>query len=268
MQRLSQLFFTLILSSLVGIIALTLTPPTWKTSLHDEVNIISNQAIKLVSFSKDSPPLTSVKKLEWSVRLAVFETGIYRFKNNNQSPAGLGYIIRLNSDSTIFVERVYPATFGARRGMKEREGDYKTPHGLYRITKEKSKRVDSALYGGYFLELNYPNMDDRKKGRTGSAIGIHGGRVRPTRGCIRILDDGWEMGDDNIGEFTNLLGEKFSIAIVQKLSDSLKGEEGAELDKAAFTTYLELMKMQHPKREAVLKLLERPEPTQQYAFAN
>jgi murein L,D-transpeptidase YafK len=47
-------------------------------------------------------------------------------------------------------------------------------------------------YGPCFLMLNYPNSEDKKRGRTGSGIGIHGTNDPislgnpATSGCIRM----------------------------------------------------------------------------------
>lgn len=256
MQRLSRLMFNLFLLSAVAMIMWTLLPDEHKIGFTDHVQRWKQQTLKLPAHIQNAGMIRAEEQPSWSLRLAVFETGVYQFPNEYQSPAGLGYVIRLNSDSSAVVERVYPATFGVVRGMKEREGDYKTPHGLYRIRKEKVKSSNAELYGGYFLELNYPNLDDRRSGRTGSAIGIHGGRVRPTRGCIRILDEGWEMGDQNIREFNQLLGKDYRVAIVQNLAPSLKGGEGVRLGKEAFKRYCTLLSMNNPERELVLNFLK------------
>ena len=64
--------------------------------------------------------------------------------------------------------------------------DGKTPEGKYVIT-HKMYTGGSSRFGPFFLKLNYPNYYDRKKYKTGSGIGIHGGRrFRITLGCIRV----------------------------------------------------------------------------------
>jgi hypothetical protein len=77
---------------------------------------------------------------------------------------------------------------------KEREGDRRTPEGVYSVVFRREQ-------GGSFYKdfmLDYPNADDRHRGRTGSAIEIHGsgsGR-RPTEGgrnwtfgCVALSND-------------------------------------------------------------------------------
>ncbi len=80
-------------------------------------------------------------------------------------------------------------------GPKERQGDMKTPEGIYTV----EGRNDKSSYH-LALHLSYPNSSDRKKGRTGGDIMIHGlpnGRgwigklhrfVDWTKGCIAVTD--------------------------------------------------------------------------------
>ncbi len=89
------------------------------------------------------------------------------------------------------VRRVVPATFGADPvGPKEREGDERTPEGVYTVTsKSKSDRFHR------FLAVSYPNDDDRRRAkekgtaRLGGGIGIHGVRAdlaTPARAWTRF----------------------------------------------------------------------------------
>jgi murein L,D-transpeptidase YafK len=81
---------------------------------------------------------------------------------------------------------------GEKKGQKEREGDKRTPSGVYHLT-EKLLKVDQ-FYGPLAFVTSYPNLYDRLLGRTGSGIWIHGvpiagGRKEFTRGCIAISND-------------------------------------------------------------------------------
>ncbi len=79
---------------------------------------------------------------------------------------------------------------------KQREGDNKTPLGIYRITSHRSDASLPDLYGSGALTLNYPNNLDRYLGRTGSGIWLHGvphsQRSRPPRsseGCVTMSNE-------------------------------------------------------------------------------
>lgn len=57
---------------------------------------------------------------------------------------------------------------------KQREGDQRTPIGVYRTTSLIPKEKLEDLYGVGALALDYPNDYDRKLGRTGHGIWLHG----------------------------------------------------------------------------------------------
>ena len=57
---------------------------------------------------------------------------------------------------------------------KEAEGDLRTPLGVYFITSQLDKRTLKDFYGIGALPINYPNVLDIKRGKTGSGIWLHG----------------------------------------------------------------------------------------------
>lgn len=66
------------------------------------------------------------------------------------------------------------ASIGASGVGKSFEGDQRTPLGVYHVTSRLSQRQVDAFYGAGALTLNYPNEYDRRLGRTGSGIWLHG----------------------------------------------------------------------------------------------
>jgi len=77
---------------------------------------------------------------------------------------------------------------------KEREGDQKTPIGIYRITSVKEKLPD--FYGPRAFPIDYPNDWDRLNGRKGHGIWLHGTPSetysrppRATDGCVVLTND-------------------------------------------------------------------------------
>jgi murein L,D-transpeptidase YafK len=79
---------------------------------------------------------------------------------------------------------------------KQVEGDQRTPLGVYYITSRLDDRQVSDFYGPGALPLNYPNEYDRRLGRTGSGIWLHGvprdSYVRAplaTDGCVALAND-------------------------------------------------------------------------------
>lgn len=83
------------------------------------------------------------------------------------------------------------------KGMgKWREGDTKTPTGVYFVQKHMTDFMLPDLYGSGALTLDYPNPLDKQQQRTGSGIWLHGSPseqyARPptaTDGCVVLAND-------------------------------------------------------------------------------
>ena len=80
---------------------------------------------------------------------------------------------------------------------KRREGDQKTPLGIYRITSKRAKLPD--FYGASAYPIDYPNDWDKLQGRKGHGIWLHGTPSatysrppRATDGCIVLTNDDLE----------------------------------------------------------------------------
>ncbi len=89
------------------------------------------------------------------------------------------------------LEELYPVTTGADWEDKWREGDKRTPEGIYYFTGFIPPRKLPKMYGGIAVVLNYPNPVDKLLGKGGSGIWLHGsdeaGRNSipfSTRGCV------------------------------------------------------------------------------------
>lgn len=70
--------------------------------------------------------------------------------------------------------RDYYLSIGRMGIEKRREGDKKTPLGVYRITSHLPDQRLTDFYGAGAFPLNYPNAWDRAQGRTGHGIWLHG----------------------------------------------------------------------------------------------
>ena len=91
------------------------------------------------------------------------------------------------------------ASVGRGGSAKRREGDLKTPLGVYFVTMWVAGRYLPDLYGAGALGLNYPNEWDQRRQRNGFGIWIHGEprglRSRPPRwsqGCLIISNPALE----------------------------------------------------------------------------
>ena len=93
--------------------------------------------------------------------------------------------IWIKSEDSFKLFSTYPiCTFGTEGlGPKLAEGDGKAPEGFYFV-----KAGQMNPYSSYHLSFNlgYPNQYDRTKGRTGSALMVHGNCV--SVGCYAMTD--------------------------------------------------------------------------------
>lgn len=105
---------------------------------------------------------------------------LYLFANDGGTPRLLGD---------------YYVSTGRKGARKEREGDQRTPVGVYFITSRLGSEELDDFYGAGALPVNYPNEWDDRFGRTGYGIWIHGvpsdTYSRPPRasdGCMALTN--------------------------------------------------------------------------------
>src|SRR5918996_2577290 len=89
----------------------------------------------------------------------------------------------------------YYVTLGKNGIEKTREGDQKTPVGVYHVTANLPRKKLTDFYGAGAFPINYPNEWDRRQGRGGYGIWLHGVPSdvysRPPRasdGCIVLAN--------------------------------------------------------------------------------
>ena len=111
------------------------------------------------------------------------------------------------SDGAWTLEGDWYASIGRGGSAKRREGDLKTPLGVYFVTMWVAGRFLSDLYGVGALGLNYPNEWDRSRRRDGFGIWIHGEprgiKSRPplwSQGCLIVSNPAIESLVDAIEE--------------------------------------------------------------------
>jgi len=93
----------------------------------------------------------------------------------------------------------YYVTLGKNGMEKTREGDQKTPIGVYHVTANLPRQKLTDFYGAGAFPINYPNAWDRRLGRNGHGIWLHGTPSdtysRPPRasdGCIVLANSDLE----------------------------------------------------------------------------
>jgi murein L,D-transpeptidase YafK len=88
------------------------------------------------------------------------------------------------------------ATIGASGSGKAKEGDKRTPVGVYNILSAIEQEKLTDFYGAGAFPLDYPNVLDKKSGKSGSGIWIHGvpketfaRAPRSSEGCIVVSNE-------------------------------------------------------------------------------
>jgi murein L,D-transpeptidase YafK len=110
----------------------------------------------------------------------------------------------LDDNRSFKFKKKYSAFTGKKKGDKIKEGDFKTPIGIYQITQKLSKDTNlNPFYGPLAFVTSYPNIYDSYRGKNGSGIWIHGlptkqERDEFTRGCIAINNPNIECLNRNI----------------------------------------------------------------------
>ena len=100
-----------------------------------------------------------------------------------------------NADGRPRLVADYYVTLGKNGVEKTREGDQKTPIGVYHVTANLPRQKLTDFYGAGAFPINYPNEWDRSNGRKGHGIWLHGTPSavysRPPRasdGCIVLAN--------------------------------------------------------------------------------
>lgn len=133
---------------------------------------------------KDRPPEGTVPaqflKIAPQTRTAIAidtsRSRLYLFSNDARG-------LRLTAD--------YYVSIGKSGTVKSMEGDQRTPLGVYFVTSNLDTKALNDFYGAGALPLNYPNILDLKRGKSGSGIWLHGTpkhqfsrAPRSTDGCL------------------------------------------------------------------------------------
>ena len=79
-----------------------------------------------------------------------------------------------NRDSGLTLIADYYISIGKLGVEKSAEGDQRTPLGVYFITSQLDPKPLKDFYGAGALPINYPNILDIRRGKTGGGIWLHG----------------------------------------------------------------------------------------------
>ena len=153
----------------------------------------------------------------------------------------------------VYVEDFY-ITIGKNGAGKIFEGDQKTPLGVYFVTRFIESDVLPDLYGDGAFPLNYPNIWDRRNGRTGTGIWLHGTPSeifsRPpddSDGCVIISNDDLK----SLAPYVDV-GQTTPVILAKEIKWETKDEW--QKRQKDFYSYLEQWRKDWESRDAELYL--------------
>lgn len=176
-----------------------------------------------VEDTKVIPPLERTVKLNIPTNAAPLplvyaEAGEYSLVCEKDAKAL--HVFRFGNGKFSLVKS-YPCIIGANNGDKRKAGDFATPKGLYFILRYTPGNKLPGDYGTGAFVLSYPNLIDRKEGKRGNGIWLHGHNnnknlndLLNTKGCIVVAND-------VIKELTGIIKPQYTtITVVDRLQFS------------------------------------------------
>ncbi|MDB5807364.1 MAG: hypothetical protein JWN73_4686 [Betaproteobacteria bacterium] len=133
----------------------------------DKVSDLRAEALQRLRAYREKPPVDQIPRYLLQMRAdqkhaVVIDTKksrLYVYANDNGRPR--------------FVADFY-MSHGKNGIDKVREGDQKTPIGVYYVTSYLPKAKLADIYGNGAFPINYPNDWDKRQGRNGHGIWLHG----------------------------------------------------------------------------------------------
>lgn len=162
------------------------------------------------------------------------------------------YLFKNSEGVPVYVDDFY-ITIGKNGAGKIIEGDQKTPLGVYFVTNFISPEELPDLYGSGAFPINYPNVWDKRSGRTGYGIWLHGNPSavysRPPEdsdGCVTLSNDDFVVLKPYIDE------GQTPVILADKL-DWVSKEEWQKRQKS-FYSFLDQWRKDWESRDADLYL--------------
>lgn len=133
----------------------------------DRLNDLRDEARARLQRVQQQQPLTQSSRYLWQLNP---EQNYAIVVDTSKSTL---YLYRNVNGEARYVEDFY-ISVGKKGADKVSEGDQKTPLGVYFINSHLSKSQLTDLYGSGAFPLNYPNEWDKRLGRDGHGIWLHG----------------------------------------------------------------------------------------------
>jgi lipoprotein-anchoring transpeptidase ErfK/SrfK len=189
--RLAQLVYADLLSARIGNAAglVAAAGSAADPAVTAELGDLRDEAVQRLHALQERPPANQVpaefivlpKAIHHAIAVDTTRSRLYLFENGPQG-------VRLVSDHYVSV--------GKQGVDKSVEGDQRTPLGVYFVSDRVGQGSLGEAFGAGAMQLNYPNLFDQLRGRTGSGIYVHGVPFntysRPPKdsdGCVTLAND-------------------------------------------------------------------------------
>jgi len=133
----------------------------------DRLSQLREEATRRIQALRERPPAGAIPKQlielprssQHAIAVDASRSRLYLFGNSDQG-------LRLLADHYVSLGRL-----GIEKSV---EGDQRTPVGVYFVTSRLDGKKLTDFYGTGALPINYPNEYDKRLGRTGNGIWLHG----------------------------------------------------------------------------------------------
>lgn len=144
----------------------------------------------------------------------------------------------------------YYVSIGKNGAIKEREGDKKTPVGVYQISDfmPPERFPTPNIYGAGAFPLNYPNALDRLNGKSGHGIWLHGTASDTYSRSPRASDGCVTLSNSDLEAIKPLLVNNRTPIIISEKVEWLAPEELAQR-KERFNSTLESWRQDWESRD-------------------
>jgi len=141
------------------------------------------------------------------------------------------YLLR-NKDGDPVWEKDYFVTIGKLGVGKQKEGDLKSPLGVYSVTMQIPKQQLRSIFGAGALELSFPNALDKKLDISGSGIWLHGVPKDTYSRAPKASDGCLAFANDDVREIIELASKRqINVTVVPSVQWLKKADWSARANK-------------------------------------
>lgn len=153
------------------------------------------------------------------------------------------YVYRREGDHLVY-QNDYYVTIGKNGSEKVSEGDKRTPIGVYFLGQKLNRKLED-IYGDAAYPISYPNEWDRRQGKSGSGIWLHGTPHDTYNRPPKASDGCVVLSNPDLAELAPIL-EKGNVPIIigkgspnaaSKNADDAIDKQGKDTLKTAIETW-------------------------------